>query len=438
MRGDRGHRRLLLCVAVSAAVVALLMAAVAASAAPFAPVDQPGPPIDVPEAKLAASLTCSADVGHSDKQPVLLVPGTAGTFEVQFKWNFAIALSKKGIPWCGISPPYAQLGDIQTAGAYDAFAIRYLYHASHNRPIAVVGHSQGGMQPRWALRFWPDTRAMVADQVGIAPDNQGVTVLGIFPALNDLCHAGGSCPMTVYQQANNSNFIEALNSHQEMFPGIDYTVIYSDNDGGVEPSNTVLHGPGSYTRTSIQEVCPGRSADHLRNGTVDSVSWALTLDAITHAGPASAKRVPSGVCSQAIIPELDPVATLAAVPVAAAGFAANFAQAQGSNGEPPLRCYVFATCTGASAPTLTLRTTSTPRRLSVRGRMVLRASVRSQQGGVATPVPGAVLTLAGRRQTTDARGRAVFVMRFKRTGRYRLYARRPGTNPASSRVTVGR
>jgi hypothetical protein len=27
------------------------------------------------------------------------------------------------------------------------------------------------MQHRWALRFWPDTRAMVADDIGIAPDN---------------------------------------------------------------------------------------------------------------------------------------------------------------------------------------------------------------------------------------------------------------------------
>jgi hypothetical protein len=62
-------------------------------------------------------------------------------------------LSNLGIPWCGVTPPDNQLGDTQLAGEYDVYAIRYLYHQSGERKVAIVGHSQSGMQPRWPLRI---------------------------------------------------------------------------------------------------------------------------------------------------------------------------------------------------------------------------------------------------------------------------------------------
>ena len=46
-------------------------------------------------------------------------------------------------------------------------------HALARRRIAVMGHSQGGMSMRWALRFWPDTRRMVADVIGFSGSNHG-------------------------------------------------------------------------------------------------------------------------------------------------------------------------------------------------------------------------------------------------------------------------
>lgn len=433
----RARNRTALLTALSAAATAFVLGAPAA-AAPYAPVDQPGPPIDVPVAKLRAALTCSPAVGHSDQQPVLLVPGTGATFKTQFSWNFAIALTKVGIPWCGVSPPQTQLGDIQTAGAYDAYAIRWLYHASGDRRIAVVGHSQGGMQPRWALRFWPDTRAMVADQVGIAPDNQGVSFSGAFPAASDLCNAAGECPMTVYQQASNSNFIKALNSRQQMFGGIDYTVIYSETDGLVPPQDTPLQGAGSYARISLQDICPGHIGDHFQNGTTDPVSWALALDAITHQGPALAARIAPAVCSQLINPLLDPATAILEGAQAAAELASNALRAPFSRGEPPLRCYVFATCTGASVPTLTLRATSRPRRIEAKRRARIRVAVRSDQGGVLVPVPAVTVSLGAKRRTTNRNGRATIFKRFKRAGSYEISATRPGTNPARASIRVRR
>lgn len=332
-------------------VLVAAMAVAPAARAAYAPVNEPGPALDAPLWQLQAAVTCSPNVGHAELEPVLLVPGTWLDFQEWFSWNFAVALSKEGIPWCGVSPPEHQSGDTQTAGEYDAYAIRYLYGRSRQR-IAIVGHSQGGMQPRWALRFWPDTRAMVADYVGIAGPNQGATTYGLTSGIGKFCRALGYCPITVYQQTRGSNFISALNSRQEMFPRIDYTIIYSTTDEIVAPADTPLSGAGSYARIALQDVCRARIADHLQDGSIDSVSWALTLDAITHPGPAHAARIPRSACNQSINPELNPVRALADLAQATADIVTNIAQMPYSHGEPPLACYVFTGCSASGTGTV--------------------------------------------------------------------------------------
>jgi hypothetical protein len=425
-------------VAVAAALACASALGFTANArAAYAPVDQPGPPLDVPVAKLQAAIKCSPNVGHSDREPVLLVPGTAATFKIQFEWNFAVALTKIGIPWCGVTPPQFQLGDIQTAAEYNVYAIRYLYRRS-GRKIAVLGHSQGGMQPRWALRFWPDTRAMVEDQVGIAPDDRGVSLGGIVPAGRSLCNSVGDCPMTIYQQAVGSNFINALNSRQEMFPGIDYSVIYSQNDEIVNPPDSVLHGSGSYSRTALQDVCHGHFADHVLDGSVDPISWALSFDAITKPGPATAARLPPSVCSQLINPELDPATAATQATQVAVALAGDILQAPLSRGEPSLRCYVFATCTGAAAPTLQIWDVANPRDLRRGRRAAIHVLVRTDEGGALQPVPGATVRLAGHDFTTDDDGDTTIMFHPFHRGIYRLTASRAGCNPATATITIRR
>lgn len=286
----------------------------AASAAdrPHAPVDRTGPPLTVPRAKLEAAITCKGDFADASKPAVLLVPGTFVNAEDFYGWNVMPALAARGIPYCAVSAPDNNLGDIAVAGEYDTYAIRKTFGLA-GRPIAVVGHSQGGMQPRWSLRFWPDTRAMVADQVGVAPAHQGAPPEGLatlFPtAIFASCGLRG-CSPAVWQLKPGSQFLGALNSGREMFPPVSYSSIYSESDEVVAPSATVLNGDagsGGYRRTAIQDVCPGRFSDHLLNGTVDPVSFALVLDAIEHPGPVDPSRIDRSVCSQAVLPGLDPV-----------------------------------------------------------------------------------------------------------------------------------
>ncbi len=335
-------RRCLLCTAVAFALVS----AVAHADPAYAPPARPGPPLDVPRAQLAAAMECSAGVDHASRAPVLLVPGTGASAKDNFSWNYEPALNARKIPWCAVTFPYYGNGDIQVNGEYMVYAIRTMY-ARAGRRIAVVGHSQGGMVPRWALRFWPDTRAMVDDVIGFAPSNHGTTQAGL------ACQ--GNCLEANWQQAYMSNFIRALNSFQETFPGISYTDVYTHDDEVVRPNSddtgsSSLHGGGGrITNVAVQDLCPADSSDHDLLGTVDSVAYALAIDALDHDGPADKARIPASVCTQPYMPGIDPVTG------PAAGLQA-FYDDESSTGpttssEPPLACYVFASCRIAPAPT---------------------------------------------------------------------------------------
>src|SRR5260221_6643780 len=125
------------------ALVALTIAA-PARAAQYAPINHQGPSLDVPIAKLAASLQCSKGVDHATRAPVLLVPGTGATANDNYSWNYEPAFNARGIPWCAVTFPAAGNNDVQVNGEYVVYAIRTMFKRAGRR-IAIVGHSQGGM-----------------------------------------------------------------------------------------------------------------------------------------------------------------------------------------------------------------------------------------------------------------------------------------------------
>ena len=150
------------------------------------------------------------------------------------------------------------------------------------------------MSMRWALRFWPDTRKMVDDIIGMAPPNHGTT------AATALCREGlTSCTPALWQQDARARFIEALNSRAETFRGISYTNTFTRTDEEVQPSldaetaASSLHtGEGAITNIAVQDVCPTDVYEHNFHGTVDPVTYALVLDALDNPGPAKPERVP--------------------------------------------------------------------------------------------------------------------------------------------------
>jgi hypothetical protein len=319
-----------------------------APAATYAPLDRTGPALTVPAAELAASLTCSGDPA-TGPEPVLLSPATGVTPEQNYSWNYARAFTAQGRYWCWVTMPDRTLQDIQRSGEFLVHAIRTM-HAAAGRRIAVLGHSQGGMSMRWALRFWPDTRAMVDDVIGIAGSNHGTEGVS--------CGGGfrTSCPPAVWQQGADAKFIEALNSGAETFAGVSYTEIYSHTDEVVTPNTTPANsssslrtGAGEITNVATQQVCPLDVYEHLTVGTIDPVAYALVMDALGHRGPADPSRIGRAVCLRLVAPYADVtnigtgLQVLGAAPgLLTVSLPVNLVGAPMVAAEPPLRCYVYA------------------------------------------------------------------------------------------------
>jgi pimeloyl-ACP methyl ester carboxylesterase len=320
--------------------VAGLLWTVSATAVTYAPPDTPGPRLSVPARLLKRALVCTAAVAHANHSPILLVPGTTIN-PTEFAWNWERALTARGRPYCTIDLPGNAMGDIQIAGEYVVYAIRHMHRLS-GRKVDIVGHSQGGMVPRWALRFWPDTRSMVGDLVGMSPSNHGTLDADV------VCIPG--CAPAIWQQRNDAHFIAALNSYQETFPGISYTSIYTDTDEVVVPnfgpaaSSALRGGGGQITNVAIQAVCPLDVTEHIGIGTYDATAFAIAMDALTHPGPADPARVSRAVCLDPLMPGVNPLTFVTDFAQTNAVVATTLATYPHVSAEPPLACYVTASC----------------------------------------------------------------------------------------------
>ncbi len=286
MRGFSAVRALLGMLAVFA------LALPAEAGATFAPLDRPGPKLSVSKAKLRASLTCQGLAG-ARVRPVLLVHGTNVTARENWSHFYIPALKRRGVPHCTVQMPQRATGDIQVNAEYVVHAIRAMFRRAGRERIAIIGASQGGMVPRWALRFWPDTRRKVDDLVGLAPSNHGTTG-----------YCGDTCIPAGWQQTAGSRFMRALNSRTETFRGISYTNIYTHFDQTVVPnsddrgSSSLHRGKGKITNVAIQDVCPLAVSEHLLTGFFDPTAFQLAMDALEHPGPADPVRVARRGCLQ--------------------------------------------------------------------------------------------------------------------------------------------
>jgi triacylglycerol esterase/lipase EstA (alpha/beta hydrolase family) len=428
--------------------VALWMLANAGQAAAdpvFAPLDQPGPPLSVPQAKLDASLQCSAGVRNATVEPVLLNPATGVTPEQNYSWNWEPALDQLHIPWCAYTAPHNTLDDIQISGEYLVYNIRKMY-AMAGRRIAVMGHSQGGMSMRWPLRFWPDTRSMVDDVIGFSGSNHGTTVQ---PPGG--CSSG--CPPADWQQFAGSNFIKAINSYAETFPGISYTEVYTHTDEVVQPANNnqdasaALHtGGGQITNIATQDICPLDTNEHNQIGTVDNVAYSLAVDALTHPGPADPSRLdPATVCSRPSMPGVNPananmwLQILQTAPgLIAVASPVNLVGAPEATQEPPLKCYVFASCRLASRYAPRLHVSVRPRHPHA-GKRLLRFHVWVVEGRTRALVGGVRIRLGRHklRRKTNSHGVLKVRRRLRSHHTYRVVATRTGSAPVPRLLHVG-
>jgi len=282
----------------------------------------------VPRAQLAAALSCPAHLDRSAHEPVLLVHGTGLNADESWAWNYAKTLPALGWAACAVTLPDKALGDIQVASEYVVYAIRRMAALSHRR-VDVVTHSQGGMEGRWAVRWWTSARDDVDDLVLIASPNHGITAA-------DLCADSGNCWPAVWQMRTGSAFLTALNRGDETPGAVSYTNVYSLTDELVEPSTTVPLAGAS--NVAVQSICPGRPVHH--GGLLDdAVAGALVLDALSHPGGADPARVSVAVCAQAFMPGVTAADAVMGNAILYSHAAQAFSEHPGVTAEPPLAPY---------------------------------------------------------------------------------------------------
>lgn len=243
--------------------------------------------------------SCKPSAAHP--RPVVLVHGTLGN-SIDNWLGLAPYLVERG--YCVFSLDYGQLPNVpffhglgpidKSAEQLSAYVDRVL--AATGAPEAdLVGHSQGGMMPRYYLRFLGGA-AKVNALVGIAPDNHGTTLSGLtkllpyFPGAEDLLT---SATPGLTDQMAGSPFMTRLNEGGDTVPGVRYTVIATKYDEVVTPYQSGwLTGP-NVTNVLLQDRCALDLSEHVAIGTVDRIVFHEVGNALdpAHATPTTCASV---------------------------------------------------------------------------------------------------------------------------------------------------
>ncbi|WP_406345241.1 esterase/lipase family protein [Streptomyces sp. NBC_00648] len=243
--------------------------------------------------------SCKPSAAHP--RPVVLVHGTFGNSVDNW---LALAPYLAHRDYCVFSLDYGQLPGVplfnglghidKSAEQLAGFVDKVL--ASTGAPKAdLVGHSQGGMMPRWYLKFLGGA-SKVNTLVGIAPDNHGTTLLGLtallpyFPGAGDLLNLATP---GLADQVAGSPFLAKLNAGGDTVPGVHYTVIASKYDEVVTPYRSqFLNGP-DVDNVLIQDKCALDLSEHVAMGLVDRITYHEVVNALdpAHATPTTCASV---------------------------------------------------------------------------------------------------------------------------------------------------
>jgi triacylglycerol esterase/lipase EstA (alpha/beta hydrolase family) len=177
-------------------------------------------------------------------------------------------------------------GEIAESAAQLSSFVNEVLTATGAEKVDLVGHSQGGMMPRYYLKNLGGA-AKVGTLVGLAPSNHGTTLNGLFTLAEffpgALAFTGALCP-ACEEQAAGSPFLTALNAGGETVPGVSYTVIESRFDEVVTPyTSAFLSGPGVHN-IDLQAQCPLDLGEHL-SMPYDHIADADVLTALDPAHP---------------------------------------------------------------------------------------------------------------------------------------------------------
>jgi triacylglycerol esterase/lipase EstA (alpha/beta hydrolase family) len=246
----------------------------------------------------ANDFSCKPSKAHP--RPVILVHGTFA--DMSDSWQAlspllanhgycVFALNYGSYEGSGEVGIYAT-GDIaQSAEQLGGFVTRVL-SATGASKVDLVGHSQGGMMPRYYMRFLGGSQ-YVHTLVGLSPSNHGTTLDGLFTLANLLgagSFFGFHCP-ACEQQETGSAFLATLNAGKETVAGVQYTVIQSDKDEVVTPYASAFLSGRNVTNILLQNQCILDQGEHL-SMPYDHIADADVLNALDPAHPVTPACTP--------------------------------------------------------------------------------------------------------------------------------------------------
>ncbi|MFI1184025.1 alpha/beta fold hydrolase [Streptomyces sp. NPDC020799] len=257
--------------------VRLLLAAAATATLGLAGLATPASAsvLDIPP-RGANDWSCKPDSAHP--QPVVLVNGT---FKLMAENWAALSPKLKEAGYCVFAFNYGHMetDPIPQAAAELRDFVEAVRGATGAAKVDIVGHSQGGMMPRYYVKFLGGADK-VDDLIGIVPSNHGTK--------NPLAIPAGwtFCPSCVDQQVG-SDLMKKLNAGEETPAGPDCTVITTRHDEVVIPyTSALLTGPAEHlTNVVLQDKCPLDPFMH-DQATKDPVVAQWVLNALARKGPA--------------------------------------------------------------------------------------------------------------------------------------------------------
>ncbi|MGW0579773.1 esterase/lipase family protein [Streptomyces sp. NPDC002920] len=230
--------------------------------------------------------SCKPSATHP--RPVVLVHGTFGN-SIDNWLGLAPYLEVRG--YCVYSLDYGQLpgvplfhglGPIDKSAEQLSTFVDKVLSATGAAKADVVGHSQGGLMPRYYLRFLGGA-AKVNALVGLAPDNHGTTLNGLtnllpyFPGAEDLLSAATP---GLADQIAGSAFLTKLNAGGDTVPGVHYTVIATRYDEVVTPWRSAYLGGSDVDNVLLQDLCPLDLSEHVAIGLFDRIAFHEVVNAL--------------------------------------------------------------------------------------------------------------------------------------------------------------
>ncbi|WP_329128070.1 esterase/lipase family protein [Streptomyces sp. NBC_01465] len=243
---------------------------------------------------------CRPSAAHP--RPVVLVHGTFVTGTVNW---IELAPLLKAQGYCVFALTYGRMPNVpvmaaiapmeQSARELKTFVDGVLA-ATGAAKVDMVGHSQGGLLPRYYEKFLGGAEK-TGRFVALGPTSHGTTLSGLATLLQAIPGApqavlGSWCPACL-DQARGSDFLAKVNAGGDTVPGVDYTVISTRLDFIVTPVRTqFLEGP-RVRNVYTQDLCLLDTAQHATLQ-IDPVALHEVLNALDpgHATPTGCRLLP--------------------------------------------------------------------------------------------------------------------------------------------------